>query len=89
MPDHKLRRLIASRTKNIDTMTVWSWAKTSRHLDLIEQQLDWAIQQRNEIAIARLEEFSSQIVVARMQRLDSEMESPTRRTTHRHPRPTD
>ena len=72
MPDHKLCHLLADQESNVTTMATWPWAKTSRHLDLIDEQLGWAFQQRNDDAIAYLEEFRRQVVTARSQQLDEE-----------------
>ena len=55
----KLSRLRSSREPNIAVMVAWSWEKTSRHLDLIEQQIGWAYEQRNDYALAILEEYGS------------------------------
>lgn len=75
MSDLKLRRILETCDDNVQTMSSWSWEKTSRHLDLIEQQLDWAIRQQNEIAIARLEECRRQVLTARFRQLDAEPRS--------------
>ncbi|MGL4594393.1 MAG: hypothetical protein ACRCUY_06650 [Thermoguttaceae bacterium] len=56
MPNLKLRRLIEDRDKNIAEMASWSWNKTAKHADLINQQLRWAFQQRNDEGLEILEE---------------------------------
>ena len=71
-PDQKLRRLFADGEANVTVMASWSWERTARHLDLIDEQLRWACEQENEVAIARLEEFRRQVVAARCRKFDTE-----------------
>jgi len=70
MPTPKLHCLQSSRELNIAEMVTWTWAKTSRHWDLIEQQIGWAYEQRNNHALAILEEYRLQLLTARWQKLD-------------------
>ncbi|GHT11956.1 hypothetical protein FACS1894170_06190 [Planctomycetales bacterium] len=65
MSSVKLHHLQRDRASNIRTMTAWSWSKTDRHTDLIEQQIVWAVRQRNLAALDYLEEFRRQVIEAR------------------------
>jgi hypothetical protein len=72
MQNIKFRRLIEDRASNIRTVTAWTWTKTARHIDLIDQQIVWAVRQRNLAALDCLEEFRRQAVEARCRKLDAE-----------------
>jgi len=71
-PTPQLRDAILHRERYITLMATWPWAKTARHLDLIDRQLAWAFEQRNENAISLLEERRNQVVTARLRKLDNE-----------------
>jgi len=68
----QLRDAILHRERYITLMATWPWAKTARHLDLINRQLAWAFEQRNDNAIRLLEERRDQVVTARLRKLDNE-----------------
>jgi len=67
-----LRDALLNRKRYVSLMAEWSWTKTTKHLDLIDQQLGWAYKQRDDDAMCLLEERRSQVVAARMRKLDNE-----------------
>jgi hypothetical protein len=72
MRNVQLECLLRDRERNIQMMANWSWKKTSRHIDLINQQLGMAWKQKNDDAMDFLEEFWSQVVEARYRKLLAE-----------------
>ena len=67
-----LRDALLNQERYVSLMAGWSWKKTAKHLDLIDQQLGWAYKQRDDDAMSLLEERRSQVVAARMQKLNNE-----------------
>ncbi|MGL4944581.1 MAG: hypothetical protein ACRC46_15475 [Thermoguttaceae bacterium] len=81
--NRKLHCLIADREKNVAEMVAWTWAKTDRHIDIIDLQLGWAYKQWNDNAMEILEEFRRQVVTARWIKIELEDDAEEKRKPRR------
>ena len=70
MRSPQLQRLQAQREQNIAIMVKWSWKKSDRNMDLINRQIVWAYEQRNDHARAILDEYWNQLFTARYRKLN-------------------
>jgi len=64
-PSIKLKEAIANRNEYISIMAQWDDKKLSKHIDLFQQQMQKAYNDKNEAAYLLLSEYENQTIEAR------------------------